>query len=221
RGFRAIDRRTAAARSALAFTRELVAALGGDRQLSPQKRRLIDMTVRASLLLDHVDAWLFEQRSLINARSRTLLPVLVQRQTLADHVARLLDRLGLDRMPQRVQSLEQVMDAIAAQRDRVQAADDDASPELSGNAQAAIGAARHTTRTLDSSRVVGLSEAAPPPGGSPPRRSASVWPNRRTPVRRSRSPRLWTARRCLPTGFHRQNRGRCGAPWPRPSSPSR
>src|SRR5262245_23400800 len=90
-GFGAIDRRTAAARATLAFRTELVTALGGEAQLSPQRRKLIDMAARASMLLDHVDAWLFEQRRLINARSKTLLPVLVQRQALAEHLARLLD----------------------------------------------------------------------------------------------------------------------------------
>jgi hypothetical protein len=96
-GFSAIDRRTAAARATLAFKHELIAALGGEAQLSPQRRKLIDMVARASLLLDHVDAWLFQQRSLVNARAKTLLPVLVQRQAIADHLTRLLDKLGLDR----------------------------------------------------------------------------------------------------------------------------
>ena len=105
RGFNAIDRRTAAARETLAFRGELIAALGGEAQLSPQRRKLVDMAVRAALLVDHVDAWLFEQRSLVNARARTLLPVLVQRQALADHLARLLDKLGLDRMPQKITDL--------------------------------------------------------------------------------------------------------------------
>src|SRR5262249_30657670 len=55
-------------------------------------------------LLDHVDAWLFQQRSLVNARAKTLLPVLVQRQALADHLTRLLDKLGLDRVAQKIGS---------------------------------------------------------------------------------------------------------------------
>src|SRR5215813_14596090 len=98
RGFSAIDRRTAAARATLAFKHELIAALGGEAGLSPQRRKLIDLAARASLLLDHVDAWLCQQRSLVNARAKTLLPVLVQRQAIADHLTRLLDKLGLDRM---------------------------------------------------------------------------------------------------------------------------
>jgi len=101
RGFSAIDRRTVAARETLAFKHELIAALGGEAQLSPQRRKLIDLASRASLLLDHIDAWLFQQRSLVNARAKTLLPVLGQRQALADHLTRLLDKLGIDHVPQK------------------------------------------------------------------------------------------------------------------------
>jgi hypothetical protein len=115
RGFQAIDRRTAAARASLAFKAELVSALGGEADLSPQRRRLIDMAVRAALLLDHIDAWLFEQRSLVNLRTRSMLPVLQQRQALADHLARLLDRLGLERVPNRVQSLEEIAAELVQQ----------------------------------------------------------------------------------------------------------
>lgn len=78
RGFAAIDRRTAGARVALAFKHELIASLGGEADLSPQRRKLVDMTARAALLLDHVDAWLVEQRSLVNQRNRTLLPIVTQ-----------------------------------------------------------------------------------------------------------------------------------------------
>jgi hypothetical protein len=105
RGFSTIDRRTAAAREQLALRCELANALGGETDLSPQRRKLVDMAARASLLLDHVDAWLFQQRSLVNARAKTLLPILVQRQALADHLTRLLDKLGLDRVPQKITDL--------------------------------------------------------------------------------------------------------------------
>jgi hypothetical protein len=92
-GFNAIDRRTTAAREHLALRRELANALGGEAALTPQQRKLIDMAARASALLDHVDAWLFQQPRLVNARAKTLLPILVQRQALADHLMRLLDKL--------------------------------------------------------------------------------------------------------------------------------
>jgi len=109
RGFRAIDRRTVAARETLAFRSDLIAALGGADRLSPQRRRFVDLASRANLLLDHVDAWLLEQQSLVNRRSRSLLPVLIQRQAIADHLIRILDKLGLDRVPQPLPTLAEVL----------------------------------------------------------------------------------------------------------------
>jgi hypothetical protein len=69
RSFKAIDRRTVAARGMLAFRDELVSALGGEGALSPQRRKLVDLAARASLYLDHLDAWLGGQRSLIRQRA--------------------------------------------------------------------------------------------------------------------------------------------------------
>jgi hypothetical protein len=106
-GFSAIDRRTAAAREHLALRRELANACGGEANLTPQHWKLIDMAARASLLLDHVDAWLFQQPRLVNARTKTLLPILVQRQALADHLMRLLDKLPM--MPEHAPSVGQAI----------------------------------------------------------------------------------------------------------------
>ena len=64
RGFGAIDRRTAAAREHLALKSELANAVGGEADLTPQVRKLIDLVARASLLLDHIDAWLFSSPAL-------------------------------------------------------------------------------------------------------------------------------------------------------------
>jgi hypothetical protein len=139
RGFRAIDRRTAAAREVMAFQRELASALGGEERLSPQRRKLIDLAARAALFLDHLDGWLTGQQTLVNKRSRSVIPALVQRQSLADHLARLLDKLGLDRVPQRVQSLDEVVQDIECQKttgtatgadpDATRSDDGDRSPE--------------------------------------------------------------------------------------------
>jgi hypothetical protein len=86
--------------------RRIIAALGGAAVISPQRRKLIDLAARASLYLDHVDAWLAEQQTLINRRSRAVLPILIQRQTIAEHLARLLDKIGLDRVPAKVADLD-------------------------------------------------------------------------------------------------------------------
>jgi hypothetical protein len=106
RGLHAIDQRTAPARALVAWRAELIAALGGETNLSPQRRKLIELAARAALLLDHVDAWIFEQPNLVNRRNKSLVPALLQRQSLAEHLAKLLDRLGLDRLPAKISTLD-------------------------------------------------------------------------------------------------------------------
>lgn len=76
RGLAAIDMRTVAARQMVTFRDDLVAALGGENDLSPQRRKLVEMTARVALFLDHLDGWLAEQKSLVNHRTRSVLPAL-------------------------------------------------------------------------------------------------------------------------------------------------
>jgi hypothetical protein len=97
RGLGAIDKRTAVARGLLAWRSELIGDLGGADGVSAQKRALLDLACQTKLLLDSVDAWLLEQPTLINARRRAVLPVVLQRQQLADALARYLQALGLER----------------------------------------------------------------------------------------------------------------------------
>ena len=62
-----------------------------------EQAAIVDLAVRTKLLLDSVDACPLVQPSLVNARRKTLLPVVRERQQLADSLARMLERLGLDR----------------------------------------------------------------------------------------------------------------------------
>src|SRR6266852_4628530 len=84
RGLHAVDMRTAAAQGLVAWRNELLAALGGSENVSPQKMALVEMAVRTRLYVDHVDSWLLSQDSLVNKRRKSLLPVLRERQTLVD-----------------------------------------------------------------------------------------------------------------------------------------
>jgi hypothetical protein len=59
--------------------------------------------------LDSIDAWLLVQPSLVNARKKSLLPVVKERQALADGLARYLAQLGLHRT-QREKTLEELLD---------------------------------------------------------------------------------------------------------------
>ena len=65
--------------------------------MSAQQETIIDVAVRTKLLLDSVDAYLLAQQSLVNRRKRALLPVVKERQILADAMARYLGQLGLER----------------------------------------------------------------------------------------------------------------------------
>jgi hypothetical protein len=101
---RTLDMRTKAGQFAAARRQELVLALGGEDEITPQQRHLVDMIVAASAYLNHVDAFLFGQERLVSDAG--LHPVLLQRQSVATHLARLLDQIGLDRVARKVDSLE-------------------------------------------------------------------------------------------------------------------
>lgn len=103
RGLDAIDGRTTTGRALAKWREDLVRDLGGD--ISTQQQALLDLAVKSKLLLDSVDAWLLVQPSLINKRKRSLLPVVIQRQALADALARYLAQLGMERRQKQV-SLE-------------------------------------------------------------------------------------------------------------------
>jgi hypothetical protein len=76
---------------------ELIASLGGEREISSQERAIIELATKTYLLLESVDRWLLAQPSLIHRTRRALFPVVLQRQQLADALARYLGQLGLRR----------------------------------------------------------------------------------------------------------------------------
>jgi hypothetical protein len=96
-GSRAIDGRSALSYQLKKWRRELVDDLGGPDNISTQQSALIDLAVKSKLLLDSIDAWLLTQPTLVNKRKKALLPVVLQRQQLADGFARYLNQLGMER----------------------------------------------------------------------------------------------------------------------------
>ena len=105
RGLDAIDRRTLAGRALVEWRHELLSDLGGEAAVSAQERAVAELAVRMKLYVDSLDAWLIGQRSLVLNRRRAVLPVLVERQRLADSLARLLGQLGLGRRARPLPSL--------------------------------------------------------------------------------------------------------------------
>lgn len=95
---------------------DLIADLGGD--VSTQEAAIIDLAVKSKLLLDSIDTWLLVQPSLVNARKRTLLPVVKERQALADGLARYLSQLGLERRQPKPETLDEILEDHETQNER-------------------------------------------------------------------------------------------------------
>ena len=104
---RIIDRRTVTGRALALWREDLIRDLGGD--VSTQQGSIVDLAVRTRLLLDSIDAWLLTQPSLINTRKRSVIPVVRERQVLADGLARYLAQLGLERRSKPAKTLDEIL----------------------------------------------------------------------------------------------------------------
>jgi hypothetical protein len=107
---RALDKRTAMGKALERWRQELIEDMGGEDSISAQQRAIVDLAVKNKLILDSVDRWIFQQPSLIDKRKRALLPVIVQRQQLADGLSRYMSQLGLERR-HKVKSLQEILSA--------------------------------------------------------------------------------------------------------------
>lgn len=91
----------------MAWRSDLMADLGGPVAVSTQEAALIDAATTTKLLLDHADSWLLSGPGrVINRRRRSLYPVVLQRQSLADALLRHLVSLGLKRRAKPVPDLQ-------------------------------------------------------------------------------------------------------------------
>jgi hypothetical protein len=104
-GGRLIDRRTTLGKALDQWRGQLVTDLGGPDMISTQELAIVNLAVKTKLLLDSVDTWLLQQPSLINARKRKIHPAVLERQQLADALARYMGQLGLKRRAKPTQSL--------------------------------------------------------------------------------------------------------------------
>jgi hypothetical protein len=117
RGLQAIDSRTVAARGLLDWRHELFADLGGEQAVSAQQKALVEMAVRTRLFIDHADAFLLGQQSLVNGRRRSLIPLVKERQGLVDSLVRILSQLGLERKARPAKTLAEVLEEMAAEKE--------------------------------------------------------------------------------------------------------
>lgn len=109
-GDRAIDGRTSVAKALSQWRAELINDLGGREAISTQQAAIVDLATKTKLLLDSVDSWLLVQPSLVDKRRRAILPVVRERQQLADALARYMSTLGLERRQAPARSLAEYLE---------------------------------------------------------------------------------------------------------------
>src|SRR5205823_9890451 len=96
-GSRAIDKRTTVGKHHAAWRGELISALGGESDLTPQKRALVDEVVLTKLMLDSINAWIVAQPTLIHRKSKSVIAAVKDRNSLVAVLISLLSDLGLER----------------------------------------------------------------------------------------------------------------------------
>ncbi|WP_447979025.1 hypothetical protein [Candidatus Nitrospira bockiana] len=88
-----------------AWREAIIQDLGGEENISAMERSIVELATKTHLLLSSIDRFLLQQDSLIHKTKRQLFPVVVQRQQLADSLARYMNQLGLKRRPKPTSSL--------------------------------------------------------------------------------------------------------------------
>ncbi len=137
RGLHSIDVRTAAGQALVRWRRDMLADLGGEAATTAQERALVEQACRTRLMLEAIDAWLLEQPSLVVRRRRAVLPVMRDRQQLADNLLRTLQALGLERRVSEPPSLASHLAARKAQPAKRETSTPEATPPAGdGAAQA-------------------------------------------------------------------------------------
>ena len=109
RGLSVVDKRSHGAKALFAWRDEMIAAMGGAVDASPQKKAIVEMVVRTKLYIDHIDSYLMGLPTLLNKRKKSVWPVVRERQQLCDSLARMLSQLGLERQMKRIPTLEEYL----------------------------------------------------------------------------------------------------------------
>jgi hypothetical protein len=103
-----LDGRSAVAVAVRTFKADIRRDLGND--LTRAQETILEDAAQAWVIRQALDDWMMRQPSLVT-RKRTLLPVVEQRMRVAEHLARQLDRLGLERRAKPVPSLSEYLGA--------------------------------------------------------------------------------------------------------------
>jgi hypothetical protein len=96
----------------------IIADRGGRESLSELKLDLIDRYLKTELLIHSIDSWMFQQKSLINRRKRSLYPILAERNRLVETSLKLAQAIGLDREERKVPMLADYIAQKNAEKER-------------------------------------------------------------------------------------------------------
>ncbi len=116
-GLAAIDKRTAGAQQFLYWREQIMNDLGGEENLSAQKKTLAELTAQKKLIRDHVAAYVLGLPTLVNRRKKSLLPIVLQLNQLTDSLEKSLERLGLDKQMKPLPTLAEYLEQKEAASD--------------------------------------------------------------------------------------------------------
>lgn len=96
-GSTGLDRRSAVGRAVERWRRELLADLGGVENLSTAALAVVEEAVHTKLILDSLNAWLLQQPTLVDPKTRRVIQAVHDRNKLVYLLSHLLLTLGLKR----------------------------------------------------------------------------------------------------------------------------
>ena len=126
-GLGAIDKRTAGAQQLLYWREQLLNDLGGEANLSAQKKTLVEIAARKKLIVDHFAAYILSLPLLVNRRKKAVLPVVLQLNQLTESLEKSLERLGLDKQLKPVETLDAWIERRAKEKE--EASSEEAQPD--------------------------------------------------------------------------------------------
>ena len=80
-----------------AWRQGLIDDLGGEDKVSTAQLALVDLAVRSYLMLEHIDRWVLSTQNIVNKRDRKVFRIVLDRQRMADSLAKYLGMLGLEK----------------------------------------------------------------------------------------------------------------------------
>jgi hypothetical protein len=105
----ALDPQGPIGRALAEWRRDLTQDLGGPESITTAQAGMVELAVRTKLMLDSVDGFILTMESPVNQRRRSVYPVILQRQSLANGLARFLEALGLERRAPKTLSLAEYL----------------------------------------------------------------------------------------------------------------